>query len=245
MTPSPLISVLLLLVVGLAVYCYWYVRKFLTRIRRSREITEHTTPFSRPLTGAAMQVLFMGDSTAVGVGASEGLHTTAGRFSAAYPEASILNVGKSGSRLADLASFPPPALLNGQYDLIIAQIGANDILRLTPLASAEESLRQIIRQALKHTKKLVLLHGGNVGSADIIPWVFRGLFSRRTRAFRDLYTRVCTEEGAHYVDMYTSLKDFPSIRNGVSTYSKDSFHPSDEGYAIWFELIQEVLNMTA
>ena len=114
-------------------------------------------------------------------------------------------------------------------------------MHFTRLSEVEIELKNVICEAKRLSKQVVILHGGNVGSAEIIPWPLKRLFSWRTKKFRDLYSKVCQNEKVIYVDMFTKMKHFPHYRNGVSTYAKDSFHPSDEGYAIWFELIQKAL----
>jgi lysophospholipase L1-like esterase len=176
----------------------------------------------------------MGDSTGVGVGAKDPSHSVPGRFASFFPKANIENVSISGARLADLDnSFK----VTKKYDFIVIMIGANDIVHLTSTATAREHLLSIVKKAKQSSLKVVILHGGNVGSSPIFPLPLRWLYSHRTKKFQKLYTQVANSEKIIYVDMYTNLQEFPHYQNGVSTYAKDSFHPSDEGYKIWFDLI--------
>lgn len=186
------------------------------------------------------RVLFIGDSSAVGTGASEPALSTAGRYGADHPNADIRNLAVNGSKTHELV--PRFEALDGQrFDLVVVQIGGNDIVRFTKEAEQEASLRSVLELVSGVSDHVLVLHGGNVGTSKLFPAGTRWIFTRRTRDTREMYQRVLPEYGAHYVDIFYEPKDDPFARDAKKYYSPDNFHPSADGYGLWYEKIQQVL----
>ena len=232
-----------ILIVGLILLIYLVVTyiRFRGDASRARELIDEAVPYEQHPAGAAQRVLFLGDSSAAGTGASEPKYSTAGRHGAKYPNSDITNVGVNGARLGDVKN--QLARVSGQkFDLVIAQVGGNDILHFTTLTRVESGLNALVAELKNYSDKIILIHGGNMGASPAFPFGTRALYSWRTRQVREIYLKAEKDEAVRYVDLYTSLKDFPQTRNGRPTSAADGFHPSDEGYAIWFEHIDKTLS---
>lgn len=187
------------------------------------------------------RVLFIGDSSAVGTGSSEPALSTAGRYGANHPNADIRNLAVNGSKTHELV--PRLTALDGQqFDLIVIQIGGNDIVRFTDASEQEASLRSVLEIASTLSDRVLVLHGGNVGTSKLFPAGTRWIFTRRTRATREMYLRVLPEYGAYYVDIFYEPKDDPFSRDAKKYYSPDNFHPSEHGYGLWYEEIEKTLD---
>ena len=99
-----------------------------------RKMSYDSKPFIRNNPAVRLRMLFIGDSTAVGTGARSNTQSVAGYFGHDYPAAQIDNNSYNGRKLHQMAcQFPTKTKF--QYDLVVAQIGANDIMQFTPFNS--------------------------------------------------------------------------------------------------------------
>lgn len=197
-------------------------------------------PFQINNPSAKFRMLFLGDSTAVGTGASLNTESTAGWFGKDYPQAHIRNFSRNGLRIAGLLKkFNPPA--KQFYSVVIIQIGGNDIMRFTPLGSIKRDLSVLIDRAKTVGRHVVILHSGNVGAAPIFVWPFDRILTERTRAVRALYVQLAQEKGVLYVDLFQEKENDPFLRDIGKFYAKDLLHPSGKGYRFWYGKIREAL----
>lgn len=194
--------------------------------------------------GLGPKVLFIGDSTAVGTGASDARESTAGRYGALYPAATVVNKGRNGMRTSELAQ-KLDEVEDGAFDLVVLQIGGNDIVYFTDFGELETSLDTVLQKAQTKLKdasgKVILLSCGDVGAAPFFPRVVAPLWSRRTRQVRVIFLKAAEKYGARYVDLYVDKEHDVFRQDPKRYYAADSFHPSSEGYRVWFEEIQKAL----
>lgn len=203
-------------------------------------LADQAAPYEQHPQNPTMRILVIGDSTAVGTGASTPEESTTGRLGQDYPKAKIVNLGVNGSKTHEL----PARLkkLRGQrFDLVVLHTGGNDIVRFTPYKKIEENLRTVLQHTKELSDTVVVLHGGNVGTAKIFPPGTRWLFTRRTEKVRDIFLRLTEEFGAHYVDLWRRGKDDPFFADPDIYYASDYFHPSSLGYQDWYEHIVATL----
>lgn len=225
---------------GLLVAAYILVESivFLARIRLARRNLNLIKPYERINKSGRYQALFMGDSTAVGLGATHPSRTVAGRFGQMFPNMSITNLGTSGLKLAGLESKLP---LDATYDLILLQIGANDILRFTSAKQAASKLDNILGLIRGSSHQVAIIHSGNIGAGPLWPWPIKLIYDYRTRVFRRFYQSITAKHGVVYVDIYLSLPRALAREQGRSTYGQDLFHPGDLGYELWFKAILQAI----
>lgn len=200
-------------------------------------------PFERVQDRTNFKVLFLGDSTAVGVGSAAPRASTAGWLSQDFPQASVENLSQSGLRLTDLRE-KLTSLKAGHYDLIVIQIGANDIMHLTPLDHIDRDIRFILKSLAPKTKQIVFLHSGDVGAAPIFIWPFSWLLSQRSYQVRSLYQKAAQDTQSFYVDLIGRGSDRIFARDRKKYYAPDGLHLTGEGYRLWYEAIREKLTDT-
>jgi lysophospholipase L1-like esterase len=100
-------------------------------MKLATQLVSETKPYEQHPENPTQNFLVAGDSTAAGVGSVDNKLSTAGRLGAQFPDAEITNLGVSGDRLQDLLKTLKN-LSNQRFDLILLQIGANDITHFTP-----------------------------------------------------------------------------------------------------------------
>jgi lysophospholipase L1-like esterase len=210
------------------------------RIQIGRKLAMMARPFSRNKLEARMKILVIGDSTALGTGASQPEHSLAGLLGASFSEASIENHGVNGAKTKDLIKRLE-RLKGKRYDLMMIHIGGNDVVRFTERKDLMHDIDIVLRSAKQLADKVVLVSTGNVGTAKLLPLGTRWLFTWRTRQVRDVLKTAAAKQGISYVDLFREPKDDPFARDPSKYYAADSFHPSDEGYLDWFQIIRRNL----
>lgn len=200
-------------------------------------LAEKAKPYSR--VSSSPKILVLGDSTAVGTGASASTTSLAGLLGTYKPSATIENRGVNGSRTRDLLLRDD--FRDQKYDLIMIHIGGNDTVRFTRLAQLEKDITSLIDIAKKHSENIVIVSTGNVGTARLLPFGTRWLFTIRTKQVRDIFKKTAADKGVIYVDLFREPNKDPFAQDPSKYYAADLFHPSDAGYADWFSLIKKQL----
>ncbi len=170
----------------------------------------------------------LGDSTAQGIGApspDEGYVGQVHRMIEARTGQvwRVLNLSKSGGRAVDVLSSQIPALeaLDVAPDLVTCAIGANDVVRRTPLAQVERELREIIAR---------LPPGSVVGTLP------HGMLRERTEALNGVIRSAAAQAGLAVADVHSHTGP-----PWEGKFSEDRFHPAALGYADWAAAFMEAL----
>ncbi len=205
----------------------------------SGKVAYNQTAFERDVPNAQLKMLFLGDSTALGTGAMSNTESVAGWFGQDFPKAHIRNISQNGEKLSGLIkNFPS---LNTHYDLVILQIGGNDIMRFTKFKNIEKNLSLAIDQAKLIADHVVIMHSGNVGLAPIFSWPLNRLYTSRTRTLREIYIKKAEEKGVLYIDLFQERKDDIFLKDIDKYYAPDHLHPSGAGYHFWYQMIRRTL----
>ncbi|MEK7612414.1 MAG: GDSL-type esterase/lipase family protein [Patescibacteria group bacterium] len=231
---NPLI---IIAIVILVIVAYDAIRIFFLS---QKTATLEQSPFNRKIRNAIFRILVLGDSTAVGIGAERPEDSTAGRLAQLYPGAEVINLAMSGQRISGLEEILAKRE-DEHFDIVLIQIGANDIIRLTSMEDIESGIESILTRSKKFGGKIIFLHSGNVGDAKFFPWYVRPILSKRSLQVRDIYKRKASVHGVLYVDLIDSqvsekFKESPDLY-----YASDLLHLSSEGYALWYEEIANKL----
>jgi lysophospholipase L1-like esterase len=202
------------------------------RIKQSAELARQSEPFqvSPPNPGASL--LVVGDSTAVGTGASSPASSLAGLIAREHPRLKIVNRAADGAKYEDIARQLEGAA-GERFDAILVLGGGNDVIRLTPYAPLEENIARVGTLARTQAKLVVFMPSGNVGSAPFFfpPWSW--LMTQRSRALHGFVRQVAADNGALYVNLFKEKQDDPFAQRPDELNAKDGLHPSDAGYRLW------------
>ena len=193
--------------------------------------------------GSAASVLYvaLGDSTVEGVGASAPTRNYVGRLHErlleVYPRARLVNLGVGGATAAGVLGRQLPRALELQPDLVTLSVGPNDITRERDPASYARDIETILRTLTNRTTAVVVVN--LIPDLTLTPR-FRGKeiearLRQRVVAFNDIRIRQARTYGAEVVDLYTaSHREVPGRPEFIGP---DHYHPSDERYARWAELM--------
>jgi len=235
-----ILTIILVLLIGCFIY---YAYPIWRAVKVSLKIQESAVPYEQHPEDANMKILVAGDSTGVGTGAGEGQFSTAGRLGRDYPKADIINISENGLRLEGLARKLEKLSSDSKYDLILMQIGANDITGLTSLKAIEERLSAVLNYATTHSSEVIVVTSGNIGLSKVFRAPLSTFISRRTLKVRNSYMeKIGMYSSVNYVDLFKDAEHDIFITDVEKYYAKDLFHPSKDGYGIWYEEIKKVLD---
>lgn len=236
-------SIILTFLVLLLAYTVYHTIRMRHLIQLGEAVANAAIPFNQSAQNPTMKILFVGDSTAVGTGASSPKTSLAGLAGDRYPHASIHNIGVNGAKLAD--AINQLESVTSTYDIIFLHVGGNDIVRLTPLSDIRTQYRQALQLATSKATKVLHTSTGNVGAAPFFPLPVGLYYSYRTRQVIDIIQEeIAAYDDTHvrYTYLYTPRHNDPFLVDKDKYYLKDYFHPSDAGYALWWESISSQLD---
>jgi lysophospholipase L1-like esterase len=184
----------------------------------------------------------LGDSSAVGVGASDG----------GYPErlgrrvkdlgipVGLLNLGISGATAAQIAGPVAQRAAGNRPDMITLGIGTNDAWRLVPEESFARHLAAIADQVDRCGAPVIVFNIADLGRSPAAriasSWV--GItaeqITARVQELNRHIAALAARPGWKLVDLFSQSREAMASRNDL--FSPDGFHPSAAGYALWAEL---------
>jgi lysophospholipase L1-like esterase len=193
------------------------------------------TEVARPITYVAI-----GASDAVGVGARDpDMDGWVSRFGARLGSSvRIVNLGVSGSTLAQALDEQLPPALDAQPDVVTVWLAVNDLNARVPLERYAADLDRLLGQ-LESTHARVLV--GNVPNLSGLA-AYRGVDSAPLQAEVDRWNNIigtsAERHGALLVDLHAHWQEAALHPEYLSA---DGFHPSSEGYKALADLFSQAL----
>ncbi|MCY1014826.1 SGNH/GDSL hydrolase family protein [Pyxidicoccus sp. MSG2] len=180
----------------------------------------------------------LGDSTAVGVGAARGggyPERLASRLRSDGLPVGLTNLGQSGARIRDVFTGQVKRAVAAQPTLVTLGVGTNDLWRGTSVEDFQEELDRIARRLKQTGAPLVVVNIADMALAPVAKLVPSSLYEGRIEPFNAAMAEVARAHGLHLVDLYTASKEM--IPQRPQFFCHDGFHPSDEGYEEWADLL--------
>lgn len=190
--------------------------------------------------GPALRMVWLGDSTAAGAGASSADGAVPRRVARALGRPVDLTVlAVSGDRVSDVVDDQVGALAALRPDVVLVSIGANDVVHLTSNDAYRDTYRDLVG-AVPYGARLVLLGVPDMGAPPRFAQPLRAVVGWRGRQLDRITREVADEVGALYVDI--AGETGPAMRADTGRrFAADRYHPSDDGYALWADAVVEVL----
>ena len=209
------------------------------RISRSAELARRSEPFQQNPAQPALRLLVVGDSTAVGTGTTNAALSVAGRLGQAFPRLAIENRAGDGARHADVLQ---QLQSGGIFDIVLVQVGGNDVIRLGSLDGLEAEIDEVVRRARAMAPEVVLMPCGNVGNAPFFFAPVSWWMTQRSRTLHRYTQAAALRGGVRYVRLFHERQDDPFVRDPTLNAS-DGLHPGDRGYALWWQELQAQANL--
>jgi lysophospholipase L1-like esterase len=219
-----------LAVVGTALTAgLWRWVQFLRCARIGEELAANAIAFQWLAACEGPRVLVVGDSTGVGTGAARPEDSLAGLLARDFPHATIVNRARNGARTLDaLGQLADEG--DARYDVILAHIGGNDVLRRTPLRALAPQVEAVIARATRMADHVVVTTTPNVGLVPAFFPPFSWWLTRRSRQVCELFAAAAKRHGAHYVNFFHPRATDPFHREWQRYFAPDRLHPSTDCY---------------
>jgi len=191
--------------------------------------------------GAGRRIVWLGDSTAAGVGASSSSGTLLSQVADGLtaPGISVTDLAVSGARVADVLADQVPKVAEQRPDLVLISVGANDTIHLTGRGAFRRTYEELLG-ALPRGVPVVLLGVPDMGAIPRFAQPLRAVAGWRGRHLDAEVRRVAARAGAVYADIAGPTG--PAFRRHPDRYfAADEFHPSDAGYGLWADAVLNVL----
>jgi lysophospholipase L1-like esterase len=228
-----------ILIGPLLVVVLYFTYPLFHAIRVSKEIQQDAVPYEQHPENATMRILIAGDSTGVGTGATNPSDSIAGRIGKDFPNADITNISENGITLKELKNklYAQP---ENVYDLVVLQIGANDITGFTSKRNIQSELEFVLNYAESHASSVVVLTAGNVGLAPVFRFPLSSILTSRTLMVKELFEKEAVNRASvTYVDLFKTAENEVFNTDIDRYYAKDRFHPSGEGYGEWYKDVRK------
>lgn len=180
------------------------------------------------LTEKTIKYTALGDSLTAGVGVSD--------YKNSYPyliaqklssknKVMLINLAHEGDTSSDML-LKLPTIISQNPDLITILIGINDIHNFISPMKFEENLTQSVKTLKRTNAKIYLLSLPYLGSSRILYFPYNFILDFQTKQFNKIIWKISKIYGVGYIDLYPIAKSY-------NFYSKDQFHPGEEGYKEW------------
>ena len=186
--------------------------------------------------GAPVRVLWLGDSTAAGVGVDEPADALPHLVAAASGRPVELRVrAVSGDRVGDVVEDQLPAGADADADVVFVSVGANDVTHLTSRDDFRERYRGLLER-LPPAAQVVLLGVPDMGAVPRLAQPLRAVAGFRGRELDEVVREVARESGAGYVGIAAATGPTFRARPG-EMFAADEYHPSAAGYGLWADAV--------
>lgn len=236
-------KLLFMFLVFAAVAVLYFIYPIKKAIKISKEIEKDTVAYEQYPQNPSMKILVTGDSTAFGTGVSDMKESTAGRLGNDFPEATIQNISENGLKIEGLVEKIKSLPDSSSYDVILIQIGANDVTGVTSLKKVKEDLSQLMKLVTSKSERIIILTSGNIGLSPVFRAPLSQAITKRTLLVREIFlNEVKLHESVQYVDLFKVAEEDIFLTDVDKYYASDYFHPSGDGYGIWYKDIKNKLN---
>jgi len=193
------------------------------------------TPYEQS-SGGAGSILIIGDSTGYGTGANQPSESIAGRLGADYPGYVISNNSVNGRKIAGAREVAAGLSEYVTYDLVVLQIGANDLIAGRELGAVVADMQQLIEQITPHTNQLVIITSGNIGATPAFGCAQAKQLEKSSRAYTQQMENLSQSyQNTAFVPLFDEPVDDPFVKHPDIYTSIDGLHPTSAGYGIWYQ----------
>jgi lysophospholipase L1-like esterase len=183
--------------------------------------------------GAAASVVWLGDSTAAGVGASGPRGTLPEQVATLLAQPVRLTVlARSGARVSDILRTQLPQVGRLRPTEVFISVGANDATHLTWRSRFRRDYGRLVAGLPSSVVRVVLLGVPDMGAPPRLAQPLRSVAGWRGRALATDVRNLARRRHAIFVDI--AAVTGPTFRRQPGRYfASDRYHPNDPGYGLW------------
>jgi len=220
------------------------VALFWRGIGRARRFAKAGRRFERRLSARHATVLILGDSTGVGVGAARPEESVAGLFAADYPDADIINVAVSGTRVAGAIVQARRCLEAGlRFDLALLHVGGNDVVADTPLHRLADDCDILMLELGRLAERTVWLGPPDLGLAPLFPRPYAWVMAARSRAASKVFSAAAARHNVIFIDFSAPAHVAHFRKRRRQHFALDGFHPNSASYKYGYAAIRHMLGL--
>ena len=176
----------------------------------------------------------LGDSTGAGVGAVDGGYVIRlfNRLLEQRPGSQLANFCVSGATTDDVLRGQLTNGVSKNPDLVTLGIGINDIGHGISLEQFAQNYERILSTLTENTDaQIVVTNIPDISSAPVVPSSMRSQYRAKIVTFNEKLEELANRHGVTVFDVYSiTTRELPLH---PEYFSRDGFHPSDEGYELW------------
>lgn len=184
--------------------------------------------------GPNLRYIAAGDSTAVGMGASDVSKTYPNNVAEEFSKNNTViykNIGVVGAKTQDVLDKQVQQIIDFKPSVVTISIGGNDATHMLSAKKVAGNYKKIVEEILEKTEAIIYITTvPNFGWAEILPWFYRDLIEYR-------YAKVNEEIVALESNRVrvVNIHDFgwSQFPDKTATNAGDDFHPNDLGYQNW------------
>ena len=187
-------------------------------------------------------IVWLGDSTAIGYGASSAANGLPARLSVLLGhQVRPAVLARGGARIRDVVEHQLPRLSGSVPALVFISVGANDVMHLTRRKSFLRDYETLLSQ-LPPDAPVILLGVPDMGALPRLRQPLRAVAGWRSRSLDALVRDLAGARSGscRHIDMGALAG--PVVRRDPRRYlAADRYHPNDEGYALCAEMVAAAL----
>ena len=153
----------------------------------------------------------------------------------------LKNRSQLGYKTEDLKNVLLPTAITDNPNIITLLIGVNDIHNNVSAQKFSQNYEQILQSLTTNTKaKIYLISIPYIGSANLILPPYNYYFNSKTKEFNKIIKNLAQKYNLKYINIYSATQE--EFTKSDTYYSRDLFHPSAKGYAVWANIIYANFN---
>ncbi len=202
---------------------------------RGRNLDDVELTYPKAAADDTRTAVWIGDSTAYGIGVPRAEQSVAARVAAAREE-SVVMLAVSGATRADVIANQLGRVERAAPDIVYISVGANDTTHVTRRPAFEAMYRRLL-DGLPRGIPVVALGVPDMGAPPRLAQPLRAIAGFRGRQLDAIVRQVVADRpGTTYVDL--ARRTGPPFRRHPDRYfAGDGYHPSTDGYGLWAEAV--------
>jgi len=189
-----------------------------------------------------LKIAVIGDSTAVGQGTDSVKKSFSYQYSekylsSQYAELDYTNFAVSGALVKDVLETQIPELSKNYFDLVFVSVGANNVTGMTKTEDFKNDVQLLASKVELSGKKVIWLSIPDFITSPVLLPPLNSYLSSTAEKFNTETKSIVEPKKFKFVDIYNGTRaEFASEPN--KNFSRDKYHPSQDGYKIWARVIE-------